>query len=282
MDENKKDFKSILNNSAKKALGGGVAGASAMGCQVLSLMWLRTTMNYQYRYGTTTKTAIQSLYKDGGIKRFYRGVSPALLQGPLSRFGDTAANTGVLELLNSYEKTKDLPLSAKTLCASFMAALWRVNLMPIDTLKTSLQVNGKEGLSMLAKKTRGAGAGVFYHGTVATFSATYVGHFPWFFIYNYLDNSIPKQDTMIKNLTRNAVIGFSASVVSDSISNSIRVLKTTRQTYDKPISYLEAGKEIIKNDGVKGLLGRGLKTRIIANGLQGMMFTVLWKAFMSK
>ena len=282
MDENKKDFKSILNNSAKKALGGGVAGASAMGCQVLSLMWLRTTMNYQYRYGTTTKTAIQSLYKDGGVKRFYRGVGPALLQGPLSRFGDTAANTGVLELLNSYEKTKDLPLSAKTLCASFMAALWRVNLMPIDTLKTSLQVNGKEGLSILAKKTRGAGAGVFYHGTVATFSATYVGHFPWFFIYNYLDNSIPKQDTMIKNLTRNAVIGFSASVVSDSISNSIRVLKTTRQTYDRPISYLEAGKEIIKNDGIKGLLGRGLKTRIIANGLQGMMFTVLWKAFMSK
>jgi len=282
MDENKKDFKSILNNSAKKALGGGVAGASAMGCQVLSLMWLRTTMNYQYRYGTTTKTAIQSLYKDGGVKRFYRGVTPALLQGPLSRFGDTAANTGVLELLNSYEKTKDLPLSAKTLCASFMAALWRVNLMPIDTLKTSLQVNGKEGLSILAKKTRSSGAGVFYHGTVATFSATYVGHFPWFYTYNYLDNSIPKQDTMIKNLTRNAVIGFSASVVSDSISNSIRVLKTTRQTYDKPISYLEAGKEIIKNDGIKGLLGRGLKTRIIANGLQGMMFTVLWKAFMSK
>jgi len=282
MNESEKDFKSILNNSAKKALGGGVAGASAMGCQVLSLMWLRTTMNYQYRYGTSTKTAIQSLYKDGGIKRFYRGVSPALLQGPLSRFGDTAANTGVLELLNSYEKTKDLPLSAKTLCASFMAALWRVNLMPIDTLKTTLQVNGKEGLSMLAKKTRNNGAGVFYHGTVATFSATYVGHFPWFYTYNYLDNSIPKQDTMIKNLTRNAVIGFTSSVISDSISNSIRVLKTTRQTYDRPISYLEAGKEIIKNDGIKGLLGRGLKTRIIANGLQGMMFTVLWKAFMSK
>ena len=154
--------------------------------------------------------------------------------------------------------------------------------MPIDTLKTSLQVNGKEGLSILAKKTRSSGAGVFYHGTVATFSATYVGHFPWFYTYNYLDNSIPKQDTMIKNLTRNAVIGFTSSVISDSISNSIRVLKTTRQTYDKPISYLEAGKEIIKNDGIKGLLGRGLKTRIIANGLQGMMFTVLWKAFMSK
>ena len=275
------DFQTILNNSAKKAWGGGVSGASAMGCQVLSLMWLRTTMNYQYRHGTTTSVAIKNLYKDGGIRRFYRGLSPALLQGPLSRFGDTAANTGVLELLNSYEKTKDLPLSAKTLCASFVAALWRINLMPIDTLKTSLQVNGKDGLSMLAKKSRSNGVGIFYHGTVATFTATYVGHFPWFFTFNYLDNAIPKQDTMIKNLARNAVIGFTASVVSDSVSNSIRVLKTTRQTYDKPISYLEAGKEIIKNDGVKGLLGRGLKTRIIANGLQGMMFTVLWKAFMN-
>ena len=61
------DFQTILNNSTKKALGGGISGASAMGCQVLSLMWLRTTMNYQYRHGTTTSVAIKNLYKDGGI-----------------------------------------------------------------------------------------------------------------------------------------------------------------------------------------------------------------------
>lgn len=36
-----------LKKSLKHALGGGTAGAMAMGCQVLSLMWLRTTMNYQ-------------------------------------------------------------------------------------------------------------------------------------------------------------------------------------------------------------------------------------------
>ena len=36
------------------------------------------------------------LYKDGGVRRFYRGVGPALLQGPLSRFGDTAANVGLI------------------------------------------------------------------------------------------------------------------------------------------------------------------------------------------
>ena len=37
---------------------------------------------------------------------------------------------------------------------------------------------------------------------------------------------------------------------------------------------------IIEKDGVIGLFGRGLKTRILANGLQGMMFSVMWKYFM--
>lgn len=45
-------------------------------------------------YGTGTLAAIGALYKDGGggiagISRFYRGLVPALMQGPLSRFGDT-------------------------------------------------------------------------------------------------------------------------------------------------------------------------------------------------
>ena len=63
-----------------------------MTVQVCSLMWLRTTMNYQYRYGTTTTEAISKLYNQGGVFRFYRGLGPALLQGPLSRFGDKIIN----------------------------------------------------------------------------------------------------------------------------------------------------------------------------------------------
>jgi hypothetical protein len=41
----------IIEKAAKKALGGGKAGAAAAVVQVFSLMWLRTTMNYQYRFG---------------------------------------------------------------------------------------------------------------------------------------------------------------------------------------------------------------------------------------
>lgn len=31
-------------------------------------------------------------------------------------------------------------------------------------------------------------------------------------------------------------------------------------------------------DGIKGLLFRGLQTRLLANGLQGMIFSVAWKS----
>ncbi len=53
---------------------------AAMGIQVLSLMWLRTTVNYQYRHGSSMTTAFKTLYKDGGVVRFYRGLAPALIQ----------------------------------------------------------------------------------------------------------------------------------------------------------------------------------------------------------
>ena len=41
-------------------------------------MWLRTTMNYQYRYGTKLGETFSKLYNEGGIRRFYRGIGPAL------------------------------------------------------------------------------------------------------------------------------------------------------------------------------------------------------------
>ena len=72
------------------------------------LLTLLLQVNYQYRHGTSFPVALRTIYADGGIPRFYRVVIPALAQGPLSRFGDTAANTGMLTLLDSFEVTKDL------------------------------------------------------------------------------------------------------------------------------------------------------------------------------
>lgn len=95
-------------------------------------------MNSQYRYGGTIKDTVSRLYKQGGVLRFYRGYSAAILQGPLSRFGDTFSNTLFLSLMNNYEYTRNLNISLKTVGASLCAATYRIILTPIDTLKTTL------------------------------------------------------------------------------------------------------------------------------------------------
>jgi hypothetical protein len=100
---------------------------------------LSKKVNYQYRMGTSFPVALRTLYADGGIPRFYRGVLPALIQGPLSRFGDTAANTGMLTLLDSFDSTRDLNIGFKTVAASVAAALFRIFLMPVDTVKTTMR-----------------------------------------------------------------------------------------------------------------------------------------------
>jgi len=270
------DWKGALKN----AIGGGISGAAAMVLQVLTLMPLRTVMNYQYRYGATTTEAIRTLYADGGWTRYYQGISAALVQGPVARFGDTAANVGILALLQSNPFMSKLPTLIKTLFASLAAAAFRMILTPIDTIKTTLQAQGREGIPILRRRIKRYGMGTLWYGAIATAAATFVGHYPWFGTYNYLDANLPLPHTTLEKLSRRAFIGFVASVFSDSVSNSLRVLKTYRQVNDTRIGYLDAARAVIFVDGWAGLLGRGLKTRILANGLQGLMFSVLWKMFM--
>ncbi|KIJ62477.1 hypothetical protein HYDPIDRAFT_94471 [Hydnomerulius pinastri MD-312] len=274
------DVEFDLGKALKSALGGGLSGAAAMVLQVFTLMPLRTVMNYQYRYGTSTTEAIGILYADGGWTRYYQGLAAALVQGPVSRFGDTAANAGILALLQSNTYMKTLPTLVKTVFASIAAACFRMILTPVDTVKTTMQTQGKEGMALLRARVKKYGVGSLWYGALATAAATFVGHYPWFGTYNYLEANLPLPTTIIQKLLRSAFIGFAASIASDTISNSLRVLKTYRQVNATRIGYTDAARAIIAADGVKGLFGRGLKTRILTNGLQGLMFSVLWKLFM--
>ncbi|KAJ4305596.1 hypothetical protein N0V90_001127 [Kalmusia sp. IMI 367209] len=272
-----------LKGALKRALGGGLSGAAAMILQVLLLMPIRTIMNYQYRHGSSLTVATRTLYDDGGIRRYYQGMSAALIQGPVARFGDTAANAGILALLSSNGYLKGLPSPVKTVFASACAAAFRMTLTPIDTLKTTLQAQGAGGTALLRQRIRTDGIGSLWWGAFATAAATFVGHYPWFATYNWLSEAINepnRQQQILLWLLRAAFIGFCASVVSDSISNSLRVIKTYRQVNDTKVSYSEAARRVIRQDGKLGLFGRGLKTRIIANGLQGILFSILWKLFL--
>ena len=75
--------KSVLRHALDEGASGGMAGL----VQVLTMMWLRTTVNYQYRYGVSLQVALVELYKQGGVPRFYKGLPYAMVQGPLCKFG---------------------------------------------------------------------------------------------------------------------------------------------------------------------------------------------------
>ena len=140
--------------SAESAVRGETAGAVVMGANVATLMWMRTfssiisilslsdlkffsfslslslslifNHNHNLLEWGAFQGALTHLYGDGGIPCFYRCVLPALVQGPLSRFGDTAAYTGVLTMLDRLDSTKDLPVADKILAALVAVAMCRI------------------------------------------------------------------------------------------------------------------------------------------------------------
>lgn len=266
----------ILKNAAASAFRGGLAGAIAMVLQVVLLMWLRTTINWQYRNGGTITEAFSTLYAEGGILRFYQGAQYALIQGPLSRFGDTAANEGVKEVFAN----SNYSVGFVTMCASFAAACWRIMLTPLDTIKTTLQVSGSQGLDRLHDKVAKHGFLTLYDGALGNWGANIIGHYPWFVVNNWLEARLPNATTPRGKLIRRAFIGFCSSLVSDCLSNSIRVVKTFKQTSEVPLTYMEAVHKILETSGITGLLFRGLGIKLFSNALSSIIFSVLWKMLM--
>lgn len=281
-------------------------------------MWLRTAMNYQYRYGNGTIDALKTLYNEGGIPRLYQGLPFALIQGPLSRFGDTASNILILSLLDTFDMTGTIPLFIRTGLASLSAGIWRILIMPVDTMKTIIQVYGSNGTEIIRQRVDIDGLQTLYRGSLASSAATVVGHYPWFLTYNYLSSMLPTQsdlqlqahdyltlldssensmvialyaqiiiklstlDDKLITLLRSAFIGLCASSVSDISSNSLRVLKTSIQTESSTLenlNYFEIIKRIVSERGVLDLFVRGLETRLLVNALQGSLFSVLFKYF---
>lgn len=114
-------------------------------------------------------------------------------------------------------------------------------LTPIDTVKTTLQTQGQRGTVLLRQRIKTDGIGSLWWGALATAAATFAGNYPWFATYNLLTDLLPEpaKRPLAVWLLRLAFIGFVASAVSDSISNSLRVVKTYRQVNETSVSYCE-------------------------------------------
>ena len=153
-------------------------------------------------------------------------------------------------------------------------------LMPIDTCKTVLQIENKKGLTQLLSKVRNGHIHLLYSGALANALSSFIGHYPWFYTYNLLSKNEALIEAIPWATGRNALIGFMSSIVSDTVANSMRVIKTSKQALGSTrssITYAETISLILAVDGWRGLLGRGLKTRILGNALQSILFTVVWR-----
>ena len=197
----------VLGKAARKALNGGVAGFLAGLAQVLLFMWMRTVMNYQYAHGGSAANAFRQLYADGGFPRFYQGLTFAIVQAPLARFGDVAFNTAVLAIFDEW--APGVPAFLATMVAAAFGASWRIFISPVDTLKTALQVNGREALATLMARVREAGFAELYAGALANFGANWLGNYPWFATYNTLQGSVPQMPGAWR-YARNGLIGRAA------------------------------------------------------------------------
>ena len=270
----------IFQNAFKKAIGGGIPGAVAGVVQVLSLMWLRTVINYQYRYGSNFIEALSYLYNHGGVPRLYSGLGFALVQAPLARFVSTAANDGVHNLIQNLEWTKHWGPGKEVVVAAFVVGFFRMILMPIDTSKTVLQIEGEKGFAKLMSQVKEGRIHLLYAGSFANAASSFISHYPWFYTYNKLSRNEVIKALLPWNTGRNAMIGFLSSIVSDTVANFMRVIKTTKQALSstRVVTYAETISVILAADGLKGLFGRGLRTRIMANALQSVLLTVIWRS----
>ena len=219
------------------------------------------------------------LLKSGGVGRLYRGLSFALVQAPVAKFAGVAANEGVLSFLGNFNETKLWGPGLTTMVSSIIFGLVRIVLMPIDTMKTVLQVDSTEGFQNLVRCLKKGNFAVLYEGAIAVAVMSVASYYPWFLTYNMMTTATWIERVIPSVLLRNAFVGFVASIASDIVANVFRVVKTMKQVSGSKSTSSYSGiiRKILAADGWKGLFGRGLRTRLATNALQSILFTIVWR-----
>jgi hypothetical protein len=262
--------RTLVSRALGVACASGLHGAVAGVVQVLLLMWLRTAMNYQYAMGTGLRETFVRLWREGGIARFYQGISFALMQAPLTRFGDVAANEGVRHLFEHSAALAHAPPSARSLVVSLIAVGFRLAIHPLDNIKTNMQIYGPQAHARLLARVRDEGAAFLFDGCTAGTVSNFIGQYPYWYTYNLLAPRAARQPLRL------ALCALAATSVSDCFANTFRVLKTQKLLASQ--SYADVVRRILRTDGARGLLGRGLLTRMLTNAIQSVVFTLVWRS----
>ncbi|KAH8071895.1 mitochondrial carrier protein [Aureococcus anophagefferens] len=121
-----------------------------------------------------------------------------------------------------------------------------------------------------------AGPLALFDGCVGAALATLAGHYPWFAANNVLEARVPDWGPR-RTHARRALIGFACSAVSDTTSNSIRVVKVYVQTAPGRSTARRARR---RGPRRLGLLFSGLPAKLLCNGVSSVVFSVIWKTLM--
>lgn len=95
-----------------------------------------------------------------------------------------------------------------------------------------------------------------------------------------------KQTSGVRGGIGGAGIGGGSAAIGGMLSQiSIASFPSTAATSmvaTNSVSYIDIISTIIQENGVWSLFTRGLSSRVISNGLQSILFTVVWKEIMSR
>ena len=260
----------------------------------------KTLIKYQYVNGTgLSETLSLLLFESVDNQRVLRGIFPNIIKYSCGKMGEASIYTYFKQL--NFDSHNTHEFNARLYFTSLTITLWRVNLMPLDTISNVLQVHGKNGYKLINTRIKNEGIKTLYSGSIFYGAIIYIHSFIWFSLYESLSshmitstqveskqtsqfnksNIISNTNLNIKNDLNNGIIGFLATLGSDTINNPLKVIKTYKQTYKNNISYFDSFKHVISGNDYKKGIYRGLYTKTILNAFTSSIYVILWKRFES-
>ena len=224
-----------------------------------ALFWIKPIIKSQYVYGGTLRNSFTFLKKDGGFLRFYKGFLPAILKSGIGRTSDITIYTHINKKYNNNDYFSSV-------LSGSLSAVVKIVILPLDTLSNVYQVHGKDGDKHIK--------GNLYRGALAYGVIHFISSSSWLLSYSKI-----KDLNLFENKNMNYLFtGFTCSLLTDTIVNPIRVIKTNKQAFSSERSYFDIIKNMInhKDKGMSGFY-RGYVTRLGYNAINGSLFILLWQ-----
>ena len=230
---------------------------SASAIQSSTLFWIKPIIKSQYVYGGSLSESFNFLKKNGGIPRFYQGFLPAVLKSSIGRTSD-------ITIYKTFNEKYGNNYYYSSLNSGCLSALVKIAIMPLDTLSNIYQVHGKDAYKHIR--------GNLYRGALAYGAIHSISSTCWLLSYSKLKE---REWTPFSNLNY-LLTGFTSSLITDTIVNPLRVLKTNKQVFANNKSYVEILQDMIKD---KMGLYRGYRIRLGYNAINGGLFVLFWQNF---